>query len=84
MAANVNPADGVTSIDLVYNYDPSLLLPTGVFKTGYTNGFTLVSSIGMPGRVEIHLSGGDRACRERGCRLGRLPHHRRCPARRRP
>lgn len=58
VAANVSPADGVTSIDLVYTYDPSLLLPTGVFKTGYTNGFALVSSIGVPGRVEIHLSGG--------------------------
>ena len=57
VAANVNPASGVTSVDLVYSYDPALLLPTGVFKTGLTNGFTLVSSIGTPGRVELHLSG---------------------------
>src|SRR5436309_7446765 len=57
VAVAVSPADGVTSADLFYRYDPTVLTPAGVYRTGYSNGFALTSSTATRGIVEIHLAG---------------------------
>lgn len=54
---NVDPADGVTALDLVFAYDAAILTPTGVYRTGATNDFSLTSSLGTPGTVSLSLSG---------------------------
>jgi hypothetical protein len=56
VAVALSQASGVTSMDLVYSYDPSVLTPTGVFRTGFTSGFSLGSSLQTPGLVELHLA----------------------------
>src|SRR5436309_3748563 len=57
VAVAVSPADGVRSADLFYRYDPTVLTPSAVYRTGYSNGFALTSSTSTPGIVEIHLAG---------------------------
>jgi len=57
VAATLSPADGVTSAEFSYRYDPAVLTPTGVFRTGYTNGFSIRSDISMRGIVEVQLTG---------------------------
>lgn len=54
----VTPADGVTAMDFVFTYDPAVLLPTGAFRTGYTNAFTVSHDFATPGRVAVSASGG--------------------------
>lgn len=53
----ISPADGVTSIDLVVHYDPSVVEPTGVYRTAMTHGFTLAAYLDTPGTVELQLDG---------------------------
>jgi len=57
VAVTVTPADFVTSLDLVFAYDPAVLTPTGVFRTGQTASYTLSANLAMTGFVEIHLWG---------------------------
>src|SRR5437867_3479808 len=57
VAVVVSPADGVRSADVSYRYDPAVLTPAGIYRTGYTNGFSLTYSTATRGIVEIHLSG---------------------------
>jgi hypothetical protein len=57
-AVNVSPADGVTAMDFAFTYDASLLSPTGVFRTGYANAFSITSNLATPGTVSIQMSGG--------------------------
>ena len=56
VAVSLNQASGVTSMDLAYAYNASVLTPTGVFLTGFSAGSSLVSNLHTPGTVEIHLS----------------------------
>lgn len=51
----VSPATGVTSIDLVIAFDPSVVLPTGVYGTGYANGFSMEYLIGS-GQLDVHMA----------------------------
>src|SRR5262245_34826093 len=57
VAANVSPADGVTSIDLVYRYDAARLTPVNVYRTGMSKNFTLGTNLATSGFIEIHMSG---------------------------
>lgn len=57
VAVKVSPADGVTSMDLAYQYDSAVLAPRGVYRTAYTNAFVLTWSLATPGVLRIHLSG---------------------------
>ena len=57
VAVTLNPAESVTSLDLVFSYDPAVLAPTGVFRTAQTAAWSLSASLAMRGFVEIHLSG---------------------------
>jgi hypothetical protein len=54
---DVSPADGVTTLDLYFQYDPTVITPTAVYRTAFTNDFTLSYYLGIPGMVELHLSG---------------------------
>jgi hypothetical protein len=56
VAVAVSQASGVTSMDLAYSFDPSVLTPNGVFLTGFTAGFSLGSNLNTPGRIELHLA----------------------------
>lgn len=56
VAVVVSQASGVTSLDLAYTFDPSVLTPTGVFLTGFTAGFSLGSNLNTPGLIELHLA----------------------------
>lgn len=55
VAVAASQADGVTSMDLNYAFDASVLTPTGVFLTEYGDGFSLSFSFATPGIVELHL-----------------------------
>src|SRR5207249_7730596 len=57
VAVALSPADGVTTADFAYRYDPAVLTPIGVYRTTYANRFTLTSNTTMRGIVEIHLHG---------------------------
>lgn len=54
----LDAADGVTSIDLAFDYDASVATPTAVFRTAYTDSFTLSVDLATPGQVELSLSAG--------------------------
>jgi hypothetical protein len=54
----LNPADGVTSIDFSLLYDPTVLQATAVYKTTYTDGFSLITDLTVPGTVQVTLTGG--------------------------
>src|SRR5438093_10997461 len=51
----VNPADGVISMDFAVQYDSGVLTPTGVFRTAYTNGFSLEWNVPTPGDLRVSL-----------------------------
>ena len=53
----VSPADGVTAIDLTFDYNPSVLTATGVYGTSFVNGFTIVPDLSTPGTVSLTMSG---------------------------
>jgi hypothetical protein len=54
----VDPADGVTSLDLVFHYDPEVIEPLAVYRTALTDDFTLEAYLDIPGTVELQLEGG--------------------------
>jgi len=54
----VDPADGVTAMDFLFDYDPVVLEATGVYLTSYTDGFSLTSDLATPGEVSVSLSAG--------------------------
>lgn len=56
VAVVLSQASGVTSMDLAYSFDASVLTPNGVFLTGFTAGSSLGSNLNTPGRVELHLA----------------------------
>ncbi len=56
MPIRVNPADGVTAMDFVFDYDPDVVTPTGVYRTGYANGFSLAPDLGTSGTVRVTLA----------------------------
>jgi hypothetical protein len=53
----VNPADGVKSMALAFSYDAAALSPTGVYRTGFSDGFSVTSNLATPGVVELNLEG---------------------------
>ena len=53
----VAPADGVTELELVLEYDPAIVTPTGAFTTGYTAGYSFVPELLPPDGIRLTLSG---------------------------
>ncbi len=54
---SVEPADGVTSMDFVIQYDPAQVQPTGVYRTAFAQSFQLTSDLATPGEVDLSLTG---------------------------
>lgn len=54
----LSPADGVTAMDFVFDYDPRVLTALSVHRTAFTHGFAIASDLSAPGRVGVSLSGG--------------------------
>ena len=51
-------ADGVTAMDFTFDYDASIAAPTCVYRTTYTQSYSLTSSLSTPGQVSLSLSAG--------------------------
>ncbi|MCU0225764.1 MAG: cohesin domain-containing protein [Acidobacteria bacterium] len=51
-------ADGVSAIDFSFDYDATVARATGVFRTTYSQSYTLSSNLATPGRVSLSLSAG--------------------------
>jgi len=54
----LDAADGVTAMDFAFDYDASVAMPTGVYRTAYTDSFALTADLATPGQVELSLSAG--------------------------
>ncbi|MCU0230892.1 MAG: cohesin domain-containing protein [Acidobacteria bacterium] len=54
----LDSADGVTAMDFSLDYDASVAQATGVYRTTYTQSYSLSSSLSTPGRVSLSLSAG--------------------------
>lgn len=52
---SLSPADGVNSLELAFQYDPTLLTALGVYRTGYTSGFSMMSDLSAPGTVRLSM-----------------------------
>ena len=55
VAVEASQLNGVSSFDLAYTFDRSVLTPRGVFLTDWTHGSVLTWSFTTPGVVQIHL-----------------------------
>ena len=55
---SLSGADGVTTMDFSFTYDPAVLRATSVHRTGYTNAHDLSYDLSSPGLVELSLDGG--------------------------
>ena len=56
VAVVANPADGLTSMDLSFRYDPARLTPAGAWRTALSNGSSLSYSTATPGVVSLRLA----------------------------
>lgn len=54
----LDPADGVTSLDLVFSYDTAVAVPQAAYLTALTDSFTLAGDFSVPGTIHLALSGG--------------------------
>ena len=53
----VDASTGVTAMDFTLTYNPAVVTPTSVTRTGATNAFTLTSDLSVSGEVRASLSG---------------------------
>jgi hypothetical protein len=53
----VSPADGATTLDLTFDYNPTVLTATGVYGTAYASGFTIAANLSTPGTVGLTMNG---------------------------
>jgi hypothetical protein len=53
----VSPADGVSEMEFVVQYDPAVVSPIGAFRTAFTSGHTIVPELRPPDEVRLTLQG---------------------------
>ncbi len=56
-AISLSPADGISSMEFVLAYDPSVVAPTGAYTTGFTANYSLQPELRPPDRVSLALTG---------------------------
>jgi hypothetical protein len=55
----LDAADGVNAMDFTFDYDASVAVPTGAYRTTYTSSYSVSASFATPGRVALSVSAGN-------------------------
>ncbi len=56
MPVRLDPADGVSALELAFGFDPSVLESRAAWTAPLASGMTLVADLATPGRVALSLS----------------------------